>query len=782
MSLKTCKKIYKPVKNRNVFLQEKLDGSVSLADFNYPAGKYNVSILDKDGDVISSNNKIVKNGNIIELFRRFEGSDKMTVAQCYKIPIDNINSKVLEFIIEKCPDVRKIFVDSMPSINSRVLDNKKMIYESKKGKWIPAPTGDNESEVNTVNFQDIIEFSEKYMIVKGFMQVGKTNFIISSAIWFMINGMSSIIVVRNYNGDKDQFVRRVQEYNEMLKKYMGKTRECEESKFVIECIFDKIKSSHFSSKNPKIIVCIANISPLKKLTSIIENNPSISKKYSLMLDEVDYIDSEGTGVTKELDKLRQHCFCSYGVSATILDSTFKRDVEKGNVIILSTPENYKSVVNFKFIHLVYKNLLVTKKDGDAFTDLNLFPYLDEFSKKTPYYVELYDIGESECQSECYHPVISLMRVAITNDSNIRLLFNIAEKYDFPVMYFQGGKGAGHITLIMGRAPEGMGRAPDGFLSERKPIKLKNGSKSTIVNGEYHVFDNSSPAIVLEWLKNTGGGVTRFPRIMIITGCMAARCQSFGASDFNICLSDKKLAWHLTEMYLSVSTVMDQPELLQTAGRLCVVARDNIQPLMYASKDTCIDLIKAFQTQEELLERARNDQQKQCIGKIMESLPMYRKKVISGRSLTKKANYKLNLVSKKADAESGGWNKRDVYCSKDVNGNKISASKLQISENIQELLTELQQNDSVASDITNVVKETSISRLQKSISDYVGTDKNKNTWRSAKEWLHITGLCGFKSADAHHYGILTKLHKRGFLERNESNLTRICNPLGGRAHI
>ena len=689
MSLKTCKQTYKPVKNRNVFLQEKLDGSVSLADFNYPAGKYNVSILDKDGDVISSNNKIVKNGNIIELFRRFEGSAKMTVAQCYKIPINNINSKVLEFIIEKCPDVRKIFVDSIPSINSRVLDNKKMIYvedKSKKGKWIPAPIGDNESEVNTVNFQDIMEFSEKYMIVKGFMQVGKTNFIISSAIWFMINGMSSIIVVRNYNGDKDQFVRRVQEYNEMLKKYMGAGPEgMGESKFVIECIFDKIKSSHFSNKNPKIIVCIANISPLKKLTSIIENNPSISKKYSLMLDEVDYIDSEGTCVTKELDKLRQHCFCSYGISATILDSTFKRDVEKGNVIILSTPENYKSVVNFKCIHLVYKNLLVTKKDGDAFTDLNLFPYLDEFSKKTPYYVELYDNGESECQSECYHPVISLMRVAITNDSNIRLLFNIAEKYDFPVMYFQGGKGAGHITLIMGSDPNGMGKTSEDILH---PIKLKNGSKSTIVNGQYHVFDNSSPAIILEWLKNTGGGVVRFPRIMIIAGCMAARCQSFGSSDFNICLSNKKLAWHLTEMYLSVSTVMDQPELLQTAGRLCVVARDNIQPLMYASKDTCIDLIKAFQTQEELIERARNDQQKQCIGKIMESLPMYRKKV-SGRSLTKKANYKLNLVSKKVDAESGGWNKRDVYCSKDVNGNKISASKLQISQEI--LIAPLSQN-------------------------------------------------------------------------------------------
>jgi hypothetical protein len=745
-------KTYKKIKNSNVFLKEQTDGSVSLADFNYPDGKYNVSVLDKDGDVISSNNKIVKNKNVIQLFRRFEGSDKPArVSQSYNIPIDNINSKVLEFIIQRCPDVRKIFVDSNPSTNSRVLGNKKMIYV--KEKWIPS----HDSDENTVNFQDIIEFSEKYMIVKGFMQVGKTNFIISTAIWFMINGMSSIIVLRNYNGDKDQFIRRVEEYNDMLKKYLGESN-LGESKFLIECVVDNIKPSHFSSKNPKIIVCIANVCPLKKLTSIIENNPSISKTYNLEIDEVDYIDSEGTGVVKELNKLREHCFCSYGVSATILDSTFKRDVEKGNVIILSTPENYKSVVNFKFIHLVYKNSLVTKKDGDAFTDLNLFPYLDEFSKKTPYYVELY--GES--YPECHHPVISLIRVAITNDSNIRLLSDIATQYDFPIMYFQGGKGAGRITLHI--------------RSETNPIKLKNGSKSTIVKkleGDFHVFDNSSPAIVLEWLKNTGGGVKRFPRIMIIAGCMAARCQSFGSSDFNTCLSNKKLAWHLTEMYLSVSTLMDQPELLQTAGRLCVVARDNIQPLMYASKETCNDLIKAFQIQEELIERARNDLQKQSIGKIMESLPMYRKKVATGRSLTKKANYNLNLVSKTVDTESGGWNKSDVYCSKDVNGNKISSSTLQISENLkQKVLIKFEHTKVVKQ--TQKVTKTSISRLQKAIYEYVGSDKDKNTWRSAKEWLNITGLCGFKSADAHHYGILTKLHKRGFLERNESNLTRVNN--------
>jgi hypothetical protein len=45
--------------------------------------------------------------------------------------------------------------------------------------------------------------------------------------------------------------------------------------------------------------------------------------------------------------------------------------------------------------------------------------------------------------------------------------------------------------------------------------------------------------------------------------------------------------------------------------------------------------------------------------------------VSGRSLTKKAKYKLNLVSKKIDIESGGWNKSDLYCSKNLFSQKIN---------------------------------------------------------------------------------------------------------------
>ena len=196
-----------------------------------------------------------------------------------------------------------------------------------RGNWIPVEDINNgydsiDIDGRIVKFEDIMEFSEKYMIVKGFMQVGKSKFIISSSVWFMLNGMSSIIVLRNYNGDKDQLIRRISEYNHMLQEFLGNELK---GKFKIETVTDKnIQIEHFTdNNNPKIIVCIAHPTPLKKLNNIVEN-PKVTKKYALFLDEVDFIDSEGTCVQKELDKLRQHCFCSYGVSATILDSTFKR--------------------------------------------------------------------------------------------------------------------------------------------------------------------------------------------------------------------------------------------------------------------------------------------------------------------------------------------------------------------------------------------------------------------------------------------------------------------------
>ena len=47
----------------------------------------------------------------------------------------------------------------------------------------------------------------------------------------------------------------------------------------------------------------------------------------------------------------------------------------------------------------------------------------------------------------------------------------------------------------------------------------------------------------------------------------------------------------------------------------------------------------------------------------------------------------------------------------------------------------------------------------------------NKWKTAKEWLNITGLCGFESKDAYLMKMMTKLVNQEFMERNDSNKLR-----------
>lgn len=73
-------------------------------------------------------------------------------------------------------------------------------------------------------------------------------------------------------------------------------------------------------------------------------------------------------------------------------------------------------------------------------------------------------------------------------------------------------------------------------------------------------------------------------------------------------------------------------------------------------------------------------------------------------------------------------------------------------------------------------ESCISFLKRLIKTYsTNTKKGKmNKWKTAKEWLNITGLCGFESKDAYHMTIMTKLVNQEFMQRNDSNKLRFNN--------
>jgi len=278
-------------------------------------------------------------------------------------------------------------------------------------------------------------------------------------------------------------------------------------------------------------------------------------------------------------------------------------------------------------------MILTRKNADPIIDdVNLSEYLNDFSLREPYMVPAYNE---------YHPVDTLIRVSTSISPNKRLLCYLADRFPTIVsMFFSGG---GTIQLYIPNITTPI-ELCDGKKSILKPLTTEEGE----LPGLYHHFSCTSPSQVKQWLYENGG-VSIYPRIITIAGQLASRCISYGASNFETCKRENKLWWHLTEMYLCTSVSMDQPELMQTAGRLCVATPkgDNIPLTLYVLEKVKNDLIKAYWLQEELIDRAQA--QHRLSGTPLWCLIQYvkiNKKKIPSRRLTKCKDLDYDLMETK----------------------------------------------------------------------------------------------------------------------------------------
>ena len=483
------------------------------------------------------------------------------------------NMKVLEFLNDKCNDIQKLV----------------KLFEPE------------DSEIF-----DIQRFKNKKIVVKGFVQSGKTNFIITASAFFKLIGNKDIVIItRNFTDDEIQLQTRIDQF-----------------------VIDMRKSSIDSQG--KYFINIGNASSLKRLSTQLKG-----KDYILFIDEVDFIDNIGTLTSLQLEKLKRKSYCTLGVSATVMDPLLKVELDETRLIILSKPENYRGIESFVVKTIQNKNTILSWTTADPIIDdPNLTEYLTEFSRKNPYMVDVYNE---------YHPVDTLIRVSTAIFPNRRLLSYLAETFPTVVsMFFSGG---GSIELYL---PNIM-----------TPIQLSDGKRSVLkslttdegeLRGLYHHFIGTSPSQVKQWLYENGG-VSNYPRIITLAGQLASRCISYGASNFEFCKRENRLWWHLTEMYLCASPSMDQPELMQTAGRLCVATPkgDNIPLTLYVQEKVKNDLIKSYWLQEELIDRAQ--QHHRTIGKPLWLLIQYvkinRKKIPTKlRSLTKCKELDYDLAETK----------------------------------------------------------------------------------------------------------------------------------------
>lgn len=523
---------------------------------------------------------------------------------------------VEKFLCELCvdfPSLKKGIDSEMETTETLIVQTKKPnAYNYLTQRRIPVEGSTEKTEktekTETSLFSELATFiqvrevlTSKYIctpekrnkIVKGYVQSKKTWAIISIALYYLFKyRKSSFIIVRNNIDDFVQIKGRITGVLDYLFTQGGAVlrKEIEHLFHYLDvnrgrCATPAELTDSFSGVDPRIYVCMRNNTDL---VSLHNNMKNVSGDFSVIIDEIDDIDNGRDAESQlYLEMLKERSGSIWGVTATPMTSLMKDQIEQGNVFVLSRPEWYKDIPNFDFRDLPLSASYATKVEHDLFDfDPNLKGYLADFSKTQPFECPVWKQN---------HPRIALLRVGAAVEPQLKVASYIEQEHPGITVITYNGSAYG-ITL------RGQGVTKEAFKGLSKFVSTATASEDGTESSGYHIFTGMHISEVIGVLEKRG--VALHPRIIILAGKKADRGISFVSSSFAD-VSLNRIKWHLTELYLVVAKSTSQSNLLQIAGRLCGVFRDNIPLTIFSNAGE--DIIKAYWVQDELIERAREIQ-------------------------------------------------------------------------------------------------------------------------------------------------------------------------------
>lgn len=447
-------------------------------------------------------------------------------------------------------------------------------------------------------------------IIKGYVQSRKSWIIIRACIFTVVHlRRSCLIVVENKTSALLQLKQRLDEYIEK----MSDTVEIDIGVDSVKTLTKKEKLKDvMSSVKPQIVIGLRNDCDMKHLSK----NVNEGSDFDVFIDESDVTDAVSRAkCQKNLDYILDNAHFIFCISATILSSMVKDEIEKNNVFIMSKPIGYRDICSLKLVELE-ESTYSAKKDSEPFqNDQYLKTYLSEFATRP---------------HQGIHPNISLVRVSSTLGPQNKVAKYIQVKHpEIVALTYNGG---GTITMRGGALPKSA---------------IKIGRKESNFESKIHSFKDMTIGKVLTWMYRNGGMV-KFPRIIILAGKMADRGITFGSDNYSECVDQNKLPWHLTEMYYLTGDKTDQPSIIQAAGRLCGVFPDSLDLTLYSN--VAEDVKKSYLLQEELIQRAMQvNDENMSFGDMLETIEIGRSKIPVGRKITAKGvPFHINCVLDEED--------------------------------------------------------------------------------------------------------------------------------------
>lgn len=398
----------------------------------------------------------------------------------------------IEFLYDQCPELRKVMENFASS--DLEMKEKSGSVPSKAPSKAPSNGGkDGEKDgykasqslaAHGCNRAWIESLKDKYTVIKGHVQSGKTNFMICASALFVSMGYSVVHLLRDRTSDRDQIHDRLLRFQEDHNKAFGQTMTV-------------IKTAGAGAKSvnqPRIYLSLCNNTSVAKVLSIVTAS---DRPYILFIDEVDFVDSgDATKKYKAIQDMKKAAYCVFGVSATIMDPLGKENITSKNIILLGTESKhgvYKGLDRVQLLEIDDKCKYTGAVDCDLFEeDKDLAAFIDEFVERQPIrYVKM------------THPNICLVNICRTKG---------------PCFKAQVDLGKSHPNLV---------------------TIVYNGDGVSFRQGETVSKERTTISKFLQKLKDNGG-VAKYPHIMIFAGDLAGRCISFVSEDYKWHLSDQRL--------------------------------------------------------------------------------------------------------------------------------------------------------------------------------------------------------------------------------------------------
>ena len=524
--------------------------------------------------------------------------------------VDHKNTEVLDNMMSEWRNNEE-YVEI--ELEEEKTNNKKSQSDKKSGKNSGKKNSKRKVLVRKVRVRTV---KDKFYVTKGPIQGGKSEFMMDGALKCLKDKRSSIIIFEE-TGHLIQFKERLTQTIDSIMKNIRESsgKDCE-----IPLTYVVAKDEDFSAdefleslrgKPAKIFLIIGNDKQVgllndrfRSASTMVRNE--IMESYVLWIDEADHVDS-GTAAKKtaSLSLLKEYAYSIVEVSATVLDITSREDVKPEHLKRLKAPERYRGIPSFLIEETKEKAKYASKVDANLFrTDKSLKRIIREFMHETP----------TECRAyRDSHPCIMLINNGKTIEPQKKLMADMMRKnYDMVIMVYIGDGLHIHHSELSSR-----------------PFEI-NGIRSSLTKCG-HLFKGISPSAALLWLKRNGG-VHKFHHILIASGNLAGRSISYGCKDDG---AQGLPFWHLTHHRLVLPKGAACPSVIQKC-RLCTVFETPVPLKLYVNKEDEKAVIKSYWSQEEIIERSKNNPNQEYLREIMSRLEMLggkNGKIPKGRTLT-----------------------------------------------------------------------------------------------------------------------------------------------------